>query len=340
MIDLSIQEITDKARWEIFILSNPEANFLQSWNYGKFHKRLGKAVFRLGLFAEEELVGAAQLVKEKAKRGTYLTLAGGPIVDWNNEEYLRFLFARIKEIAQRENCLFVRMRPQVFDTPENREKVEKFGWDLSPIHLTADLTLQLNLTQPEEKLLAQMKKGTRYEIRKAGKEGIVVKQSQDLEDIVEFDNHQQELAKKHGFVPFSYEYLYEQFRSFLVDNQVSFFHAYKDNILLASAFVIFYNKEAVYHYGISTPQNQRLPGSYACQWKAIREAKKRGMKTYNFWGISPLNLSDHRFAGVSLFKRGFGGEEVTYLPAHDLAIDWKYQVVKGFETLRKKVRKL
>ncbi|MGI5827417.1 MAG: lipid II:glycine glycyltransferase FemX [Patescibacteria group bacterium] len=340
MSNLSIQLIEDKARWEIFILKRPEANFLQSWNWGKFHKRLGKNVFRMALFEDEELAGAVQCIKEIAKRGIYLTLPGGPIINWEKPDHVKFIFSKIKELARSEGCTFIRMRPQIHDTQKNRQLLEQYGWKLAPMHLTADLTLQLDLSLSEEKLLAQMRKNTRYEIRKAVKEGIVVKQSQDPNDIEEFNKHQKELAKKHSFVPFSYEYLHEQFKSFLVDNQVILFHAYKENTLLASAFVIFYNKEAVYHYGISTPENQKFPGAYACQWKAIREAKKRGMKRYNFWGISPEDQPDHRFAGVSLFKRGFGGKEISYLPAHDLPVDWKYQVIKGFEMLRKKARKL
>src|SRR5258708_2538933 len=129
-------------------------------------------------------------------------------------------------------------------------------------------------------------------------------------------DHRQQLAlaNKHGFVPFSYDFLHKQFETFVADDHVLLFHAYKNEQLLASAFIIFYHREAVYHYGISTPENDRLPGSYACQWAAIKWAKEQGGKKYNFWGIAPEDKPDHRFAGVTLFKKGFGGSEVQYLP--------------------------
>jgi lipid II:glycine glycyltransferase (peptidoglycan interpeptide bridge formation enzyme) len=136
------------------------------------------------------------------------------------------------------------------------------------------------------------------------------------------------------------QFLYEQFSVFAADDQAALIHSYLNDQLLATAYVLFYNREAVYHYGISTPANERLPGSYAAQWTAILEAKRRDCTAYNFWGVAPKDETNHRFAGVSTFKRGFGGEEVAYLPAHDLPTSPIYQLTHLFETLRKKARHL
>ena len=341
MNTLNVRLIPEKALWEITVLSHPESNFLQSWNWGKFHKKLGKHVYRLGLFDQEKVIGCAQCIVEKARRGTYVTVAGGPLISWNDNQHTKLIFSEIKNIARQEHCSFIRIRPQILDTPENELLIKGLGFIPSPMHVTADLTLQLDLSKSEETLLANMRKSTRYEIRKAKKLEIYVKQSTNSEEIQEFYDYQYKLSQKHHFISFSYEYLLKQFESFLVDNQVYLYHSFsKDHQLLASAFIIFYNKEAVYHYGISTPENDRMPGAYACQWKVIREAKKRGMKTYNFWGVAPEDQPDHRFAGVSIFKRGFGGEEVAYLPAHDLPLSPRYYLIKGFEEVRRKMRKL
>jgi lipid II:glycine glycyltransferase (peptidoglycan interpeptide bridge formation enzyme) len=186
-----------------------------------------------------------------------------------------------------------------------------------------------------------MRKTTRYEIKRAEKLGLKIEHESDPKLITTFHQQQLDLAKHHGFVPFSYNFLYHQFTTFLADNQVELISSYSGDKLLATAFVIYYSQEAVYHYGISTPENRSLPGSYACQWAAIKEAKKRGLTRYNFWGIAPNNApKDHRFAGVSLFKRGFGGQEVAYLPAHDLPTSSLYKAVSLFESLRAKKRRL
>lgn len=340
MSNFSTQFITSKEEWEIFLTQRLEANFLQSWNWGVFHERLGKKVFQVGFFADQKMIAAALCIKEEAKRGTYLTVAGGPLLDWQNQELLQYLCAELKKIALQEKCTFIRIRPQEKDNPEVRSKVQALGFSEAPMHLTADLTLQLDLSKSEEELLSDMRKNTRYEVRQVPKENIIVKISTDPADIQTFYQHQLAVATKHNFVPFSYQFLFEQFQTFAADKQALLFHAYKDEQLLATAFIIFYHHEAVYHYGISTPANERLPGSYACQWAAIQWAKANGGLRYNFWGIAPQDKPDHRFAGVSLFKRGFGGEEIQYLPAHDLPVSWQYNVVKSFELLRKRTRKL
>ncbi len=333
-------EVTDKETWEQFVLRRPEANFLQSWNWGVFHERLGKKVWRIGIFAGTQQIGGALCVREEAKRGTYLTIAGGPLVDWTDQGLLIEFFYALAALARKHHCQFIRLRPQVIDTPALREMVRQLGLRESPMHLTADLTLQLDLTKTEDQLLTEMRKNTRYDIRRAEREGVAVRTSTDPDDVKSFYETQLALAKKHDFVPFSFAFLDQQFRTFVADNQAVLFHAYKEKELLASAFIIFYHGEAVYHYGISTPANDRLPGAYACQWAAIRWAKSHGGLRYNFWGVAPTDKPDHRFAGVSLFKRGFGGEEVQYLPAHDLPVSWKYGVTRFFETVRKKRRKL
>jgi lipid II:glycine glycyltransferase (peptidoglycan interpeptide bridge formation enzyme) len=339
-LDLRTEVIVEKNTWEQFLASRPEANFLQSWNWGQFHQKIGKKTFAIGLFDNNTQVGAAMVVKEEAKRGKYLTVAGGPLLDWKNAAHLEKIFTALKELAETEQCQFIRIRPQEVDSPELRSSVEKYGMIESPMHLTADLTLQLDLTKSEDDLLAEMRKNTRYEVRRAEKIGVEVTQSDNPEEIRAFYDHQLVLAKKHSFVPFSYDFLHEQFVTFAQDHQAQLFHSYHEGKLLASAFILFYHQEAVYHYGISTPENDRLPGSYACQWAAIRWAKANGGLKYNFWGIAPEEQTNHRFAGVSLFKRGFGGQEVQYLPAHDLPVQSSYHMVRGFELIRKKLRRL
>lgn len=337
-LEASAQE--NKDRWEQAVAQFEQANFLQSWNWGVFHESLGKAVIRLFFTENESVVALALLVVERAKRGDYVTIAGGPIMDWKNEELVKFVFNQITLVSKEQRVDFIRFRPQELNSQELRELVARVLARPSPMHLTADLTLQLDLTQTQDELLAQMRKNHRSAIRKCDSLGIRVEKTNNPQEIQSFYDHQVALAQKHSFVPFSYDFLHEQFKAFAGDDQVLLFHSYQENTLLASAFVIFYNGEAVYHYGISTDANGKLPGSYACQWAAILEAKNRGCSKYNFWGVAPEGAVDHRFAGVTLFKTGFGGEHVEYLHAHDIPLSAKYALTSAFEFMRKKARNL
>ncbi len=341
------QLINNKKDWEQFVTNHPQANFLQSYNWGLFSKRIGKKFFPLAFFQKKndvvQQVAATMIIKEEAKRGDYLTIAGGPILNWKKpvaNKLFSYIAEKIYQIAQQEKCYFVRVRPQAEATPSIKQLFAKNGFSPAPMHLTADLTLRLDITQSNDDLLAQMRKNTRYEIRKADRVSVSTKIVTDPKFMEEFYQHQLYLAEKHGFIPFPHDFLLKQFETFLADDQVAFINSYHEDQLLASAFVIFYQKEAVYHYGVSTPANLKLPGSYATQWRAIQEAKKRGCTRYNFWGVSPEDQKDHRFAGPSLFKRGFGGYELQHLPAHDLPTSRLYLLIKFFELIRKKIRGL
>jgi len=341
MAKFTTEEIVSKDRWEQFVVGHPEANFLQSWNYGDFYKNLGRKLYRLGFFRHGKLVGVALVIKESAKRGTYLTVTGGPIIDWGDSQLIKYITNYLRRLCRDVKAIFVRIRPQLIENAEYSQRMNQIGWKKAPVNLEAELTLLLDLTKSEDELLGEMKKSTRYEIRKSEKMEISTMMSMDLKEVKKFSEYQEMLGEKQGFVPFSYDFLHEQFKAFLGDDQVTLVNAYKDGKLLASAYIIFYNGKAAYHYGITTPENKRLPGAYACQWQVIKEAKNRGMKTYNLWGgLMPKNKSDHRYRGVDLFKRGFGGKEIQYLPAHDLPVSWKYWVVRCFEWMRKKERGL
>jgi lipid II:glycine glycyltransferase (peptidoglycan interpeptide bridge formation enzyme) len=331
--------IQDKKVWEDFLKAHPEANFLQSWYWGEFHEKLGHSIHRTGFFSNEKLVGVMLSIVEPAKRGRYLTVPGGPIIDWENKELIDTVFAEMKKIGRQEKCVFVRVRPQLTSGEASKKTFSKAGFVGAPIHLHAELTLQLDITKTEEEILSQMRKTTRYEIRKAQSLRIKVESTINIAAIQQFYDLQLVTAKRQGFIPFSKQFLKEQFRVFAENNMALLYSARHEDKLLAQAFIIFYGTEAVYHYGASTEAGRKFPAAPLLQWEAIQEAKKRGMNRYNFWGIAPQTNSSHRFSGLSLFKRGFGGQEVEYLHAQDLVLDKpRYLINFLVEKTRKFVR--
>lgn len=341
MAEITVKIIEDKEEWENFLQKHEEANFLQSWYWGEFHIGLGKTVQRTGFFEKEKLIGAMLSVVESAKRGKYLTIPGGPIIDWKNKSLVKSSFLEMKKIATQNNCVFVRIRPQLVEDDFSLKVFRENDARVSPMHLTADLTHQLDLSKPEEELLSEMRKATRYEIRKAEKIGVKIESSKEDSIIKGFYDLQLETAKRQKFVPFSYEFFAEQFKVFFDSDNALVYTASFESKILAQAFIIFYGNEAVYHYGVSTEEGRRYPGAYLIQWEAIKEAKRRGMKKYNFWGVAPEGNKTHRFAGVSLFKRGFGGEDVQYLSAHDLVVNYpKYLLNLAVESVRRRLRGL
>lgn len=341
MAKVTVSPIEDKQEWQRFLLLHPESNFLQSWQWGDFHERLGKAVLRRGFFVDGRLLGIMLSVVEPARRGRYLTVPGGPIMDWGNKSLIKTFKSEVLAQAHAHNCVFVRVRPQLLSDQFSTKIFSSLGFRPAPTHLHAELTHQIDLSQTEEQLLAKMRKGTKYEVKRGPKLNIEVKSSTDPEAIRQFYNLQVETSKRQKFVPFSYDFLEKQFEAFTPDDQVLLYTAEAKGQTLAQAYIIFQGQEAVYHYGASTEAGRKLPGAYAIQWQAIREAKRRGMSRYNLWGVSPHNQPNHRFAGISIFKRGFSGEDVQYLHAQDLVINRPHYLLNLIiEEVRSLVRRV
>lgn len=333
---LNYKIIDQKSVWEKFLADSDQTSFLQSWNWGEFHQSLGRQIFRLGFFQNHQLVGLALLIKIKAKRAIYFECPGGPVINWDDLNQAKAAIQLIKLIAKRESVSFVRIRPNIIKTNERLQQVKDFGFIKAPMHLHAETTWVLDLTPSEQTLLARMRKTTRYEINKAKRLGVQVIRSSSEADISALFKLQLEVVKRHHFVPFSQKYLQKQFQAFIVDNQIQLFKAVYQQQVLAIAYIIFYGREAVYHYSGSSSQLRQIPASYALQWAAIIEAKKRGLTRYNFWGIAPTDNPRHRFSGVTLFKKGFGGFRVDYLPAHDLIIRpayWFNYIIESWRRL-------
>lgn len=338
----STKEITDIDIWENFAGLCFERTFLHSWNWGEFNASMRQKVWRLGIYEDEKLIGLAQIIKIKAKRGVFLFCPHGPIFGlnaWRSQDNkifaIKILLKELRRLGKREGADFIRIAPIWLKTQENTEIFKQLKFRNAPIHIHPEITWELNLNPKEAELMSDMRKTTRYLINRAIKDGVEIIQSNDKEDIEKFDEIYQKTVLRHGFVPFSKNYLNQEFLAFSEDNQVSLFFAKYQGELIASAMIIFWKGGAFYHQGASSQKYPKIPASYLLQWEAIREAKKRNCQVYNFWGIAPPgSKTSHRFAGVTLFKMGFGGYMKEFIRTQDYPLTAKYWLNFIIESIR------
>ena len=336
-----VKTVESKEQWDSFVTSHPEANFLQSWQWGEFHTSRSKTIVRRGIYDDNKLVAVYTGHVEPARRGIHLEIAGGPIVDWQNQSLVEKVFADIADMAKGLGCVYVRIRPQLLDSPTARHQFGNLGLKKAPMYLSVELAGVIDLTKTDQEILQGMRQRLRRALRKAEKNTITVEKSTDPAAIKEFYKIQLQTAGRHQFVAFSEDFLTKQFAAFAKDNSAVLYTAKYQGEILAQNFMIFYGNEASYHYGVSTELGTTLSGAPLLHLQAMRDARERGMTRYNFWGIVDETDTNHRFYGVSVFKRGFGVEELRYLPAHDLIINrTAYLKTKLIETTRRKIRRV
>ncbi|MBR3323734.1 peptidoglycan bridge formation glycyltransferase FemA/FemB family protein [Candidatus Saccharibacteria bacterium] len=344
-------------------------NFLQSKKWAKMNEIIGHKVIK-------EKIGTHinYLIVKSARRGRYLEIPGGPVIDWSNKAEVSAAFTKIREIAKENKCVFIRLRPQLLKNDENLAILRAAGARIAPMHLHAEHTVIIDLTKSEEELLADMRRQTRYEVRRAAKLGIEVKSGNSEELFREFHSAQSITARRQHFIP-------PDLRTLLAERE-----AFKNNAMIyvakapilsdpgssqqrertigsvpvttgdttgarvdkdgdfasvAYGLILCDGAEAEYFEAASTDLNRKLPGAYALQWQVIRDLKKQGIKRYNLWGIAPPGAKNHRYSGVTTFKTGFGGEIIEFVPAHDIVISpARYKLDLAIEKVRKKRRNL
>lgn len=336
-----IRTIDNQQLWDGFVTQHLEANFLHSWQWGEFHASRNRTVLRRGIYDGDTLLGVYTGHIEPARRGKHMQIAGGPIIDWKNTKAVKELFGDIHAQASKNGCVYARIRPQLELSPPALEQFASLGLKKAQMYLSVELAGILDITQSEEEVLKGMRQRLRRALRKAEKNNISVETTTDPTAIAEFYRIQLETAGRHQFIAFSEDFLRKQFAAFAATGNAVLYTAKYDGEILAQNFMIFYGNEASYHYGVSTELGTKLSGAPLLHMQAMRDARERGIGRYNFWGIVDENDTKHRFYGVSVFKRGFGVQELRYVPAHDMVIqNGAYVKTRIIETIRRKFRKV
>lgn len=356
---MTIRATDNRTAWEAFLQNAHPPTFLQSWAWGETQRSLGEEVLRLEALEGGEVVGVAQAVTVTARRGTFLHVPHGPVVTGS----ARGLLEALRDEAKRRGSAFLRVSPVQEDTKKHRALYGQLGFRNAPIHLHAERLWILDLAPSEDALLHGMRKTTRNLLRRAERDGVTVRLTAAREDLPTFLALYAETARRERFVPFTTSALKAEFHAFAKDQNAVLAIADYQNQPLAAAMILFTPWSAFYHHGASSRLRPHIPAAYALQWSVVQEAKRRGCAEYNFWGIAPQQAIGHRpraigtgtraapvnqglrpnpsgllshpWAGLTLFKTGFGGREVPLVQAQDLPLSPRYWLTYAVDTLRR-----
>jgi len=261
-----------------------QESFLQSVQWQEFQKALGRQTWRIHKIL---------VIKHNLPLGkNYLYSPRSPAVKSDFLEELR-------EIAKKEGSIFFKIEP-ITDL-----NLENFNFTKSSRQIQPTKTLILDISKSEEELLKQMHQKTRYNIRLAQKKGVTIEESS--EKIDDFLRLSKETAKRDKFHLHPRKYYQKMLEVLGKPGMVKLFLAKYQNHIIVANLVCFFGPTATYLHGASDYNFRQLMATHLCQWQAILEAKKLGLKYYNFWGID-----EEKWPGVTRFKRGFAGQEITY----------------------------
>ncbi|PIQ77295.1 hypothetical protein COV82_05340 [Candidatus Peregrinibacteria bacterium CG11_big_fil_rev_8_21_14_0_20_46_8] len=298
-------------------IPKPGTELFQSRLFGEFQKKIP---YRGGYW---ELDGTI-VIPNKMRFGSWLWVPYGP------QGYAPELFSELENVARTAGAVYARIEPAA-DWPGDEaisELKKKYRITPAPHRFTPECTLVLNLEKSEEQLLQEMKPKGRYNIKVAQRNGVIIKQGEKITDAVYELFRETGMRDRFNIHPKKYyELLVSEFPGAVL------WTAEHNGNLCAAIIVITYNDVATYYYGASGYAQRSLMAPYLLQWEAIRDAKSRGCTSYDFLGIAPpeehtpnfagdnannKTKMPHPLAGVTQFKKKFGGETICFGKGFDI----------------------
>jgi lipid II:glycine glycyltransferase (peptidoglycan interpeptide bridge formation enzyme) len=331
-----IKSISDSVAWNDFVYSCSPYTFLQSWEWGQVQKTTGDDVQYLGFFEEGQQVGAAIVITVNAKRGRHFLIPHGPIAKTEVAamDLVPELLEYLKENNKSKACA-IRIAPLLISSKQSLARFKSLGMRPAPLHVHAELTWILDISESEETLLSEMRKTTRHAIGKAERSDISIEIVEPAKALDRFWELYKETKDRHKFTPWPYDMLKAQIDIFDASDKVFAVVATHEGKDVSAAILIHFGSTVYYYHGASKRLPSSLPANQLVQWTAIKEAKRRGATSYNFWGIAPEDKPEHPFAGITTFKKGFGGKAYDYMHAHDLSLSLRYYPLLVIESWRR-----
>ena len=228
--------------------------------------------------------------------------------------------------------------PPQSQTQEFRVNYKTANWNLKKStsdHLPKN-TFFLDLRLDEKELLANMRYNTRYNVRRAQKNGVQIKEY-GIEHIGDWYNLYLDTALRHNMPMQNKAYF-----SSILSNQdndkkgvnVKMLMAEHEGDYLASMFLVLSKNRGTYLFGASTSDHNHLMASYALQWESIRMAKKHGCTEYDMFGSAPNLQQTHPLHGVHVYKKGFGGNLYHRMGCWDYPYDREMYDVFRFQEIQ------
>jgi len=324
-----MKEKNEALSWNERLCRQEHSPFLQSYEWGTFQTQRGFEALRL---SDER--GAVQAIRYPILGGySYWYAPYHPLLD--DEGYMGF-FQKCQDSTPK--TVFVRFEPHT-----------TISFTRTSEENSPSTTLIRPLSSDSEKILSGMHPKTRYNIGLAQRKGVRIQQV--LPSHMEYPALCEEVidlfrstGERQAYRVQTREYFKLLLSSFShaqrIPHELSvrlYCATYRDT-LLAAILVVYFGDTATYLYGGSAPRNREAMTPYALQWTAIQDACIAECRYYDFWGIAPNDDPSHPWAGITRFKKGFGGETVKRPGTFDYVMKpFEYRAYSILRSMRRMV---
>jgi lipid II:glycine glycyltransferase (peptidoglycan interpeptide bridge formation enzyme) len=270
------------------------------------------AIQYLLCYRGEKLIGYASV---KIKKRVFATVLFGPLVQ-DASDY-EDACAALVSACRRRGVLLVKIFPP-YMSAENEAAISSFTkikYERSDTDFNW-CSPKLSLDPTMDELLKGFSENHRRNVKKAQKLNLTVTEINNTADIDIFSEQFAKMYESRG-LPVSVEQTKQSFQNIFAfhrKHDTGVFLAVRSETegIVGGLCINYEGNAAFYHKGYSHPDHRSLPVNHIAFYEAIRLAKERGMKYFDFCGYG-LNLKeDDQVNAINRFKDGFGGTLVYY----------------------------
>lgn len=327
---MKIVDSSEKDKWNQLARRSSNFNLMQSYEWGEFKHDLGCEVQRIAIAKKKEFIAGVQVLFYPIFRGFYnlAYIPRGPLANSEDTEELNHLFPKIHQLAKNKRSIFLKIEPTWKYSERNIQTLINLGFIRSRRTNQPQASIVLDISSDPETVLRQMNKSTRKNIHLAQRQGVQVRKG-DQSDLSIFYSLIKLTANRAKFPVRNFDYYKSEWNTFSKNNQACLLLAEYNGKVIASRMVFKLGSKAAEFHAGSSDEYRKIRANHLLVWESILWSKSQGCNSYDLWGIPdeiseltyknesiPVNQSNGLW-GVYNFKRGFGGDIVTFCGAYD-----------------------
>jgi len=309
-------------------------DFLQSLEWKKFQKLVGKKVFStVGNYFKINIIEHKLPVV-----GKYFYVPRG--LTFKNENTKIEKIEELIALAKKNKAGWIRVdlakkNDFEFFKKNIKNEIVKAPHDMQPRQI-----FKIDILKSEEDLLSEMKPKTRYNIRLAIKKGVQINKYSSVDDgfnevMTIFLNILKDTNKRKGIKSHKDEY-YEKMLESISSDKIKLYVAEYKNEIIAVNIIIFYKNTATYLHGATSNNYRNVMAPFLLQWQAILDAKEGGYTVYDFGGVK-TGEKNSSWEGITRFKLSFSKNMGTFdfLGSYDIIMNpFQYAIYQILQRIK------
>ena len=275
------------SEWDQLVASHPAGDLLQTSAWGETKRAIGLQVVLTKLSRPDgKLIGGGIIIAKQLLPGIKVGyVARGPIFQEQSENHLRVLNALLSSARSMSVRLLI-IQPPAVDDPSLSAALSVYGFEPGCPAVAPEATIELDLTQSDDDLMARLKPDRRRRIRRA-----LEAQGKDLSIGVEDDIglfhrlHALTAARQH-FVPIAFSTLRAQWDALAPRGLCVLLVARIAGRPAAALWLTTDGHRVTIKLGgWDVSADPKRQASEALHWEAVRWARASGACVYDLGGI-------------------------------------------------------